>query len=193
MDWNKLIEQTPKWLIALSFLLLSIFLALLYVGNVSFNYGDGKLGFIKEEIAEVQVVSNGLPIGAIIAWHKGMENSLELGEQWLECDGQTVFDEESPFYKKKVPNLNGEARFLRGSNSSGIMQDHDWKSFSIQNTGPGAYTHEPVTIPKSGINTSFPFGGHWSAPGGLIKVKFDSSEIRPKNMSVVWIIKIKKS
>jgi len=191
MDWNKLIEQAPKWLIALSFVFLSLFLLLLYVGNVSFNYGNGRLGFLKDTSTVVQSVPSNLPVGSIIAWHKDMDGTPELPDNWLECNGQTVFDEQSPYYKDKVPNINNSSRFLRGSVKSGIIEEQDWKSFSIQNTGPGPYTHDAVTIPKTGINSQFPFGGHWEAPGGQIKVSFDNSEVRPKNMSVVWIVKIR--
>jgi hypothetical protein len=59
------------------------------------------------------------PIGAIIAWAKTMASvpqTLPVG--WVECDGSTISDAESPMNGEDVPDLNG-GEFLRGAATSG--------------------------------------------------------------------------
>jgi phage-related tail fiber protein len=104
-------------------------------------------------------------------------------------DGSTTFN---------VPDLRGE--FVRGwdhgrgvdsGRGLGSLQAQDWKSFYMQNAGPGAYNHGPLQITK----TIYPtmngnvFGGAWSAPAGMIAFGWDSSEIRPRNRALMGCIK----
>lgn len=135
-----------------------------------------------------------MPIGTIINWHRdlmGTSAPLEMPLGWVECNGQTLSDPESVLNGKVIPNLNSEGRFLRGGNTSGNMQAMDWKSFSVAGFTPGGYTHGEVWIPKSGFNTVYPFGGKWEAPGNLLRFRFDGSEVRPINMSIIFLIKVK--
>ena len=142
-----------------------------------------------------------LPVGSIIAWHRDLleKEGFHLPPGWVTCDGQKLEDEESLLNGHTIPNLNGEGRFLRGGKESGTLQNQDWKSFSVAGFGQGLYTHSDVLIPKEGYNTTYPFGGKWeSVPGSggsvanRLRFKFDTSEVRPINMSVVWIMKIKQ-
>ena len=57
------------------------------------------------------------PVGSIVAWHKKISRRLPRG--WVECNGQVLNDMGSPLDGEKIPDLNGENRFLRGSNRSG--------------------------------------------------------------------------
>jgi len=59
------------------------------------------------------------PIGSILPFHKSFNNTPSLPENWVECNGQTINDSESPYDGQTVPDLNGEQRFIRGSKSSG--------------------------------------------------------------------------
>ncbi len=73
----------------------------------------------------------------------------------------------------------------------GTGQEQDWKTFSVAGFTNGTYTHSDVTIPKSGYNTTYPFGGYWSAPGNLLRFAWDSSsEIRPRNVAMLACIKL---
>jgi hypothetical protein len=138
------------------------------------------------------VVSNSIPIGTIVAWHKNIGGTPALPTGWVECNGQTLSDSQSVYNGKAIPNLNGEGRFLRGSSSSGTTQEMDWKSFYVKSEQT-TYQHDAFVIPKSGWNTNPGiYGGSWGVgqPNSL-SFAFDDSEIRPKNMSVVWIMKVK--
>jgi hypothetical protein len=140
-----------------------------------------------------------VPIGSIIAWHKGLPGTKVLPSNWVECDGKLITDKTSPLFNQISPNLNGEGRFLRGAMQSGQIQEQDWKSMSVRSNPMGKfqYTHGPVFIPKVGSNPIPFYSGAWGwAPGTSessgITFEYDSAaEIRPANMSVVWIIRIK--
>ena len=92
-----------------------------------------------------------VPIGSIQAWHKDLFDTPVLPDGWLECNGQEVDDSESPFHGKTLPNLNGEARFLRGGADSGLFEsdairshnhtiDHDHGAVDTGNNNVG-HTH----------------------------------------------------
>ncbi len=139
-----------------------------------------------------------LPIGSITAWHKNFVKNHDLPNSWIECNGQTVSDQNSPLFGEIVPNLNGEGLFLRGGVKSGTIQPQDWKTIKIlsrevNSSGrDGRYTHGPINIPKNTDITKEIFAGYWkSNNANVLRFQFDKSEIRPKNMSIVWIIKIK--
>ncbi len=132
-----------------------------------------------------------VPIGTIMAWNNSMKGPPSLPPNWREANGSIIFDTESPYYQSKLPDLNGERYFLRGGGTSGNFEAQDWKSFSVGSLENGGYVHNDVIIPKTGYNTQLIFGGKWASPGSHMRFKFDDSEIRPKNMSVIWIIKIK--
>ena len=59
------------------------------------------------------------PIGAVIAWLKSFTNTPNLPDGWVECDGSTLSDSDSPFNGQTIPDLNGDNRFLRGDATSG--------------------------------------------------------------------------
>jgi microcystin-dependent protein len=77
----------------------------------------------------------------------------------------------------------------------GSYQDMDWKGFSQTNTGQNtrSYSHGPVYMGKS--TTSFTgnlFVGGWSSPAAAMGTLWDTSEIRPRNVYVNYIIKFSK-
>ncbi len=66
--------------------------------------------------------------------------TLKLKEGWVECNGQTITDPDSPYYGATVPDLNGTTtgtkRFLRGSTTSGATggsesHQHIWGTVNI--------------------------------------------------------------
>ncbi len=138
------------------------------------------------------------PVGGIIAWHKNLgPGAPALPPGWLECNGQTVSDADSPFNGITLPDLNGGARFLRGSGTSGLFQDDAFQGhYHLRN--PGGF-QESHSIPGTGISwliniaaaerLEYTTGAPVSdGTHGVPRVDF---ETRPTNMSVVWIIKIK--
>lgn len=134
-------------------------------------------------------------MGSIVAWHKnfyGTPPALPAG--WLECNGQTVSDVDSPFNGSAVPNLNGNRYFLRGNGTSGPTEQDQFQghrhshsesaNFVVADTG-GTYSGGafPAFVRPLSILDPTSDGSNGTPRTG--------SETRPVNMSVVWIIRIK--
>ncbi len=130
-----------------------------------------------------------LPIGSIIAWHKNLGGVPSLPPQYVECNGQALNDPSSLLNGQIIPNLNGEGRFLRGSNVAGTMQADELKS----------HNHQVISSWPSATCTEWHVVADWMDPGegvtwenwGPSLTHTGGSETRPINMSVVWIMKIK--
>jgi len=126
------------------------------------------------------------PIGTIMAWHKslgGASGTPSLPEGWVQCDGQTLSDSESVYDGEVIPNLNGGARFLRGSATSGTEQAPSAVT-ALGGTGSGETFVEDNDGTRS---TAFSQGRSVTGAGTPIT----AYKTRPINMSVVWIIRIK--
>lgn len=137
------------------------------------------------------------PVGSIVGWHKNVQGpALAIPAGWVECNGGTVNDPDSPIDGSTIPNLNGDPgggnspglgsaqrMFLRGGTSSGTGESdtfaahtHGYESESWHlGWGGNNSSAKHVTEQRAGKNTA-PAGG---------------GETRPKNMSVVWIMRIK--
>ena len=76
------------------------------------------------------------PVGSIVAWHKSFENTPPLPDEWVECNGQVLNDPRSPYDGQTIPDLNGQARFLRGASTSGTNQS---SAFGSHSHGVGTY------------------------------------------------------
>jgi len=151
----------------------------------------------------------GDPIGTIKAWHRDFTNTPPLPWGWKECDGTNISDTESLYDGQKIPNLNGEGRFLRGALTSGTDQisqnlthTHTFNasgqfaisSFSVIDihdmTHPG---HTGVT-PGIDIGVTHTRTDARGDSGAYTAVRLNSDgkyEARPINMSVIWIMRIK--
>lgn len=74
---------------------------------------------ISDNDSDISSLEQGLiPIAGITAWHKNL-TSESLPDRFVECNGQTVSDTESPLDGSSVPDLNGDNRILKGNSSSG--------------------------------------------------------------------------
>ena len=110
-----------------------------------------------------------VPVGSIVAWAKTLTSVPALPDGWLECDGQTISDADSPMDGEDVPNLNNAEtaansnRFLRGSPTSG----------GTSGTETHTHTHSPTGNFQSGA-------GSTSVVNHL-----------PPYYNVVWIMRIK--
>ena len=145
--------------------------------------------------ARVTAVESFLPIGTIVAWHRDLveEAPPDLPEGWMRCDGQLVEDLESPFEGRLLPDLNGEGRFLRGSDHSGDVQSDSFKSHShvsgaIYNVTDYAYGYTTFSGYYDGPAVSNPYTQSKHSP---YTGSVGGDETRPKNMSVIWIIRVK--
>jgi hypothetical protein len=87
-----------------------------------------------------------VPIGAILAWHGSFPRTPVLSQGWAPCNGQTLVDVASPYNGQTLPNLNGDARFLRGSLSSGGLQadqlQHHEHDHNLGTQASGDHSHE---------------------------------------------------
>lgn len=141
-------------------------------------------------VAQIKIVQ--VPIGSIIAWHKDFSGAPALPDGFLECDGSVISDSDSPFDGNTLPNLNGGARFLRGSGTSGTLQNDAFQSHAH---GDGTNVNKDEATMAGGASETVR-----SVAGGVAQqimndgiggVPRTATETRPINMSVVWIMRIK--
>ena len=113
-----------------------------------------------------------IPIGGIIAWVNNIPGMPSLPAGWVQCNGQTLVDPESPLNGQVIPDLNGENRFLRGNTVSGTTGGSDTHRHSFSTTDDA-----------NSVGNTYSF----ASPNNL--TKYSSS--LPPYFDVIWIIKIK--
>ncbi|MCK4606915.1 MAG: hypothetical protein KAU35_06430 [candidate division Zixibacteria bacterium] len=117
-----------------------------------------------------------VPVGSIIAWVKSFPNTPVLQEEYVECNGQTLSDPDSPYNGQTIPNLNGTTgihRFLRGNLTSG---------------GTGGYLKHEHTV------STLPWpvqSGFTGAAAQVITYTTSNESHLPQYYHVVWIMRIK--
>ena len=141
-----------------------------------------------------------VPIGAVVAWHKDLSGVPGLPDGWVEWNGGSVSDAESPLNGQAIPDLNsdtgngGGGYFIRGNSSvtTGTLQadafqghGHELLGHARSAAGGGGFVASNVggttidpTVRRPVVNT-----GHGSP-------RF-ASETRPSNVSMIWIMRIK--
>jgi hypothetical protein len=125
------------------------------------------------------------PVGAIIAWHKNFSNGVPpLPENWRECNGQMLNDPTSPLHGVTLPDLNGENRFLRGSNTSGNLYGDPTHAHTYAGTIDA--TVDTVEV-QGGSGQFVAATTHVHTYGG----QTDAADTIPPSMEIVWIIRIK--
>jgi hypothetical protein len=150
------------------------------------------------------------PIGSIIAWHKNFSNTPALPYGWVECNGQTLNDPGSPYHNQVIPNLNGDPNganspglsekarmFLRGGTQSGngendAFQGHRHNisgNYDIAATCNSGSADRRADCTSYGTAVSISIGD--PTTDGTNGTPRTASETRPKNMSVVWIMRVK--
>ena len=176
---------------------------LMFVGFVSALLADSLNSFSAgDSISSSKMNANFtkiVPIGGMVAWHKDLSGVPSLPDGWVECDGSAISDSESVLNGQTAPNLNGDAgtgnggRFLRGNSAvttgtftDDAFQDHTHR---FDNGNSVRILEEGVA---GGSDTSA--GGRASSIYVNTGNAFDgrtSTETRPSNMSVIWIMRIK--
>ena len=135
------------------------------------------------------------PIGSVTAWLKDYTNTPTLPANWVECNGQTLSDAQSPYNGQVIPNLNGslgaglKGRFLRGHSQSGLTENsqnlaHEHSITTRQNNSSSHWhTNNSLiaTSPEDGGTVTTRSSSTGSSGG---------TEARPSNYTVVWIMKI---
>lgn len=79
------------------------------------------------------------PIASITAWAKNLTGAPSLPAGWVECNGQTLSDADSPLNGVVIPNLNNSGgsstnAFLRGHTASGAWGGSDTHSHGFNST-----------------------------------------------------------
>jgi len=114
-------------------------------------------------------------IGTIVAWLKSFTGvPSTLPEGWVECNGQSLSDANSPLNGETIPDLNGSSadeRFLRGNTTSGTA------------SGSDSHTHTKSVA----WDASSAGGASLMSPGD---VTISGSNL-PYYYSVVWIMRVK--
>lgn len=158
--------------------------------------------YIKTDSIESQTLlttfNRNFPLATIIPWHPNIKKqhgetiNINLPTGWVKCDGSVITDSESPLLGAVTPNLNGNKLFIRGSEESGIIQDQSWKNLHIRSQRSDQSTTGVSAINSSRWNSSDIYTGWSHGPEKVgINLKWGNEEIKPKNFSVIWIMKIK--
>lgn len=120
----------------------------------------------------------------------------KLGSRWIECNGQTIDDEDSPYDGVTAPNLNNTTgpntqRFLRGAKRSGNTGGEDTHVLTT-NEIP-AHTHTIPSKQTDSFGTTSVRTG--DAPNATIASNSagggQAHENRPPYYEVVWIMRIR--
>jgi hypothetical protein len=124
-------------------------------------------------------VAEEMPIGTLEAHLKSYTNTPTYSNKWVECNGQTLSDAESPYNGQVIPNLNGfggaTKRLLRGHTSSGATGGAD--------TNNHGHTWNQSDFILEG-------GGQLNQFYGTA-IQNQTINILPPYYEVVWILKIK--
>ena len=95
---------------------------------------DSNITQLTEKINQLSVV----PLGTIVAWTphpKNSRNPVQLPAGWQRCDGSKIVG--GIWHGERLPNINGEERFLRGTRTSGrvlLTEEDEVRSWSLKVT-----------------------------------------------------------
>ena len=123
------------------------------------------------------------PIGTIVPWLKsftGVPQTLPSG--WMECDGSTINDSESPLDGETLIDLNGENYFLYGNSTSGTVKTEDFLP---------THAHNLAATNSHGASTDFADTNHNSGVASSGFILGTTAGTAWKAYSVVWIIRFK--
>lgn len=158
-----------------------------YLGGT--NWIDGDILYavdLLDTIKQVGLYSH--PIGSIVGWDKSLTGVPALPGVWVECNGQTLSDADSPLNGQVIPDLNGavgtglKGRFLRGHTISGLLESDTFKAHTHGiSSGDSPYYNGSGNYSASIHNTNRT--NTTQSTGG--------TETRPANMSVVFIMRVK--
>ena len=91
--------------------------------KVAIDFNSEEINTLGVEVDELVV----MPIGSIISWVMKVDSNgdfVDLPDGWIRCDGSTI-PHGSIWAGKRVPNLNGEKRFLRGGSDDDALTLED--------------------------------------------------------------------
>jgi len=156
------------------------------------------------------------PVGSIVAWMGAEYAGVAIPTGWQLCDGSLIND--GPMKGNNTVDLNGEGRFLRGGESPGTLQDDAVQNHKHTVSDPG-HTHTDsghkhqfyYTRPYGHMgdnandrNQAYPGTDSEYTEKGKANIQKSTTgvrvgdvtsarknvETRPKNMAILWIIRI---
>ena len=140
-------------------------------------------------------------------YDKSYSNALPLPSNWVECNGQTLSDSESPFNGQVIPNYNGYSSgadtlsnskqpiFFRGGTTSGVytadqFQGHKHTLSPADPLGYG-FNDGSTSIARTGdANTGSVSVGN-PKDDGTNGTPRTGSETHPKQVTIVFVMRIK--
>jgi hypothetical protein len=136
----------------------------------------------------------GVPVGVIVPWHKSMSNVPTLPPQWVECNGQTISDAQSPMNGQTLPNLNGQVYgggrgyYLRGGVTSGGFNNSSYVTSNAAKYqfGTGSGTYYGIGYGEINNTESGNVASYSTTDSTLGAARFQVAA-----MTMVYIIKIK--
>lgn len=132
------------------------------------------------------------PVGAVVAWLKDLSGTPSaLPGGWVECNGQTIIDGDSPYDGVTIPNINGNNNFLRGNNTSGTESNEAHTHTGFATNG----SLNPVTVQAGGSHYRLRAGSYdvdrYSSTVSAGSTNVIQSTTIVEYYTVVWIMRIK--
>ena len=163
-----------------------------------------KISKMAQENDILKIKSNSMyeaPIGAIVAWtpkpDKDTLNPTSLPSGWVFCDGSKI--EGGIWDGRTTPNLNGERRFLRGGNENDVLKLEDEETNYRDIYFLPDFTHDNGD--RGHAFSCSDYGGEElfaleiesldDNPDDFLCERKGGDENRPKNMNILWIMKVK--
>lgn len=170
-----------------------------------------------DDVPETRVLSSDSPLGTITAWVPRTNTSSDMTELpagWLPCDGRVI--NKGPWVGGYTPDLNNNGHFLRGASQDKTLEmeedqilDHLHKDpgHSHANTphthdfkdnypdGPGGYLQRGSETTSHGhdgttAEATISISSATTNLGGISEGYRAGDETRPRNMKVMWIIRV---
>merc|ERR1719391_83446 len=167
-----------------------------------------------EENTDIIATLHLAPIGTISAWvtkpskETREDKMVSLPDGWVRCDGSTI-PEPSVWAGQLTPDLNGEKRFLRGASDSEVltleedqMQDHKHQvsdpghahnyndKYTNNRDGPHDGPNDGEGIFDYDHNRTSDSSKTGITVNGVSSGYRSGSETRPKNMNVIYIMRV---
>jgi len=154
------------------------------IDGVTLNVSNGKIQIKDDGVTLDKIKDSDLykisPIGTILPFLKSYTNTPSLPEGWVECNGQTLDDEESVFDGQVIPDLNGNNYCLYGHSASGTTKTEDF----LPNHKHGFRCNDdslaPANLSEAGVEYS-----------NQELIENTTSGTATKFYSVVWIMRVK--